>query len=269
MAGYVAHTNDLTAHTDKKGTGMRIITRREWGARYADGFGALRPPATEVWLHHTGGTEPDNAVGIRHLEQVGQDRFAGGISYTFLIGQSGTVYEGTTPNREGAHTLGHNTVGRAICWIGNYEIIRPTEQIIQATADLLVFGRDQGWWTQATLTGGHRDLYATKCPGNHAYVVIGEVNRRAGGASQDDGDPNMIPTMQYGERSDNVQRLQQFMTSRFESYNQYYPTGYYGNMTRDGIAEFQRRTGITGPDANGEIVGPRTKVQLWRRGFRG
>lgn len=248
---------------------MQIITRSEWGARYDDGFGALRPPAAEVWLHHTGGNEPDSPAGIRELEQVGQDRFAGGISYTFLIGQSGTVYEGTTPNREGAHTFGHNTVGRGICWIGNFQVVNPTERIIQATADLLVHGRNLGWWSQPRLTGGHRDVVATQCPGVNAYAVIGEVNRRAGGVSPDDGDPNTIPTMRYGERSENVRRLQQFMTSHFESYNQYYPTGYYGLMTRDGIAEFQRRTGITGPDATGEIVGPRTKMQLWRHGFRG
>jgi peptidoglycan hydrolase-like protein with peptidoglycan-binding domain len=75
--------------------------------------------------------------------------------------------------------------------------------------------------------------------------------------------------MQYGERSDNVRRLQQFMTSHFASYNQYYPTGYYGDLTKAGVAEFQRRTGMSGPDADGSIVGPRTKAQLWRHGYRG
>ena len=71
----------------------------------------------------------------------------------------------------------------------------------------------------------------------------------------------------FGERSDRVMNLQKFMTLTFPSYNDYRPTGYFGLATRDGIAEFQKRTGITGPDANGEIVGPRTMVQLRRYGF--
>lgn len=77
-----------------------------------------------------------------------------------------------------------------------------------------------------------------------------------------------IPTMTFGERSTNVLHLQQYMTRIFRSYNAYEPTGFYGNSTKAGIAEFQHRTGVTGPDANGEIVGPRTKVQLWRYGYR-
>ena len=157
---------------------MNIMTRAQWGARCADGFGPLKPPALEVWLHHTGGSEPDTPAGIRQLEQVGQDRFGGGISYTFLVGQSGTVYEGTTPNRQGAHTLGHNLTGRAICWLGNFEVIKPTDAIIQSTAELLVLGKRSGWWTQAKLTGGHRDVFSTACPGRNAYAVIGEVNKR-------------------------------------------------------------------------------------------
>jgi N-acetyl-anhydromuramyl-L-alanine amidase AmpD len=77
--------------------------------------------------------------------------------------------------------------------------------------------------------------------------------------------PSGIPDMRYGERSDNVLRLQQFMTSKFQSYNKYAPTGYYGDATKAGIAEFQRRTGIVGGD--GENVGPQTKVQLAKYGL--
>lgn len=70
-----------------------------------------------------------------------------------------------------------------------------------------------------------------------------------------------------GDRNDRVMRLQQFMTSMFHGYNMYRPTGFYGLATRDGVAEFQRRTGITGPDANGEVVGPRTLAKLMEFGF--
>jgi len=119
-------------------------------------------------------------------------------------------------------------------------------------------------WTLGKRDGTHTD------PGpNFPWdIVIGYVNQ--GGQPVPPGPgPDSIPTMQYGERSDNVLRLQQFMTRVFASYNTYVPTGYYGDATKAGVAEFQRRTAVTGADANGATVGPRTKVQLWRVGFRG
>jgi hypothetical protein len=70
------------------------------------------------------------------------------------------------------------------------------------------------------------------------------------------------------DRNDRVLKLQHFMTSVFSSYNAYRPTGFYGLATRDGVFEFQRRTGITGPDANGETVGPRTLAKLREFGFQ-
>lgn len=80
-----------------------------------------------------------------------------------------------------------------------------------------------------------------------------------------------IPTStycHYGERNDRVGTLQRFMVANFPSYNKYSPTGFYGDQTKAGIAEFQRRVGVTGPDADGSIVGPRTMNKLRENGFQ-
>lgn len=69
----------------------------------------------------------------------------------------------------------------------------------------------------------------------------------------------------YGDRSERVRRLQQFMTTAFHAYNQYAPTGYYGDLTAQGLAEFQMRVGIQGGD--GRNVGPATTAALKRFGF--
>jgi hypothetical protein len=45
-------------------------------------------------------------------------------------------------------------------------------------------------------------------------------------------------------------------------------TGNYLDQTKDLVAKIQAQVGITGPDANGETIGPRTKSELARRGFR-
>lgn len=72
----------------------------------------------------------------------------------------------------------------------------------------------------------------------------------------------------YGDRGDRVMRLQQHMTTVYRGYNAYVPTGFYGDATKSGVAEFQSRVGITGSDADGSIVGPRTMNALIQRGFR-
>jgi hypothetical protein len=72
----------------------------------------------------------------------------------------------------------------------------------------------------------------------------------------------------YGDRSEHVLKLQQHMTTAYRGYNTYTPTGFYGDATKAGIAEFQDRVKMTGPDADGSIVGPRTLTELTQRGFR-
>lgn len=165
---------------------MRIASRAEWGARHRDGFGPAPIPADQVWLHHSAGPALNGAGIIRDLEAVGQRRFGGGMSYTFAITPDGSVYEGHSVGREGAHTIGRNTKGRGICLVGNYEVITPSSAMIDALVWLLRHGHASGWWKASRLNGGHRDVTQTACPGRHAYALIPEINRRAGQPEEDD-----------------------------------------------------------------------------------
>lgn len=72
----------------------------------------------------------------------------------------------------------------------------------------------------------------------------------------------------YRDTSDRVRKLQAHMTTTYRGYNPYTPTGFYGPQTKKGIAEFQDRVGITGPSADGSIVGPATMTKLMQYGFR-
>lgn len=112
-------------------------------------------------------------------------------------------------------------------------------------------------WTRGMNDGTHTD------PGpNFPWDV---VLTRAG-ATPDPGAPSGT-YCRMRDRGERVMKLQQFMTSMFHSYNMYRPTGFYGLATRDGVAEFQKRTDITGSDADGTIVGPRTLAKLAEFGF--
>lgn len=182
---------------------MKIYSRSEWGARYSDGFGPAPIPAEEVWGHHTVTLAPDlvwidangdnvdddERAAMRELEQIGQDRFGGGISYTWLIMPSGRVYQGHSPWRQGAHTGGRNDIARAIAFVGNYQTNRPTEEQLRSAAELLRYAQTMGWTRYARMNGGHRDLKATACPGDFVYEAIPEINRLAAVPPEEDDMP--------------------------------------------------------------------------------
>jgi hypothetical protein len=161
----------------------RIIPRSEWGARHQGGFYDRPVGNLRRYLHHSVTIAPDlvppftdDYAAVRELEAIGQERFAGGISYTFAITPAGLIFEGHGIGRIGAHTAGYNTIAAGICLIGNYEKDQPTPQQLAALDWLLHEGVRKRWWTSPTLTGGHRDTKSTACPGKNAYALIAAVN---------------------------------------------------------------------------------------------
>lgn len=167
---------------------MEIIPRSEWGAIYARGFGSAPLPAKELYLHHSVTIAPDlippfddDFAAVRTLERIGQQRFGGGISYTFAVTPVGLVFEGHGVDRQGSHTGGRNSIARAICLIGDYTQKTPSALQVTAVAELIVHGYKQGWWKYPNLTGGHRDApgASTECPGNAAYARISNINQIA------------------------------------------------------------------------------------------
>lgn len=172
-----------------------IISRARWGAQYDRGFRDAPLPAGEVWLHHSvtvapdlkwidvdkDGVEDDEERAMRTLELIGEQRFGGGISYTFAVMPSGRIYEGHGVERQGAHTGGRNDVARAIVLVGDYEANQVTNAQIRAVAWLLRHGHASRWWTRRTLNGGHRQAPGanTACPGKHGMTAIPVINQLA------------------------------------------------------------------------------------------
>lgn len=213
------------------GQNMLIIPREAWGARYSDGADSAPVPYAETWLHHSAGLAPDlvwtdrdgdgieddEVAFMRHLEQIGQDRFGAGISYTWLVFPSGRIYEGHGVDRQGTHTGGRNDRARAACLVGNYEGAAPTVAQLRAVAWLLQHEHAADHRTSLALSGGHCDLKATKCPGAAAYALIPEINRLAAGRpitsltdpiavapapqSEEDDMPPFRPIVFVGERT--------------------------------------------------------------------
>lgn len=165
-----------------------IISRETWGAANADGFYNRKVGRLDKWLHHTVTTQlsskasqPSEEAEMRNLDRIGQARFKGGISYTFVIFPSGRIYEGHSIGRVGAHTAGRNSISAGLALAGNYEVNEMTSAQKNSVAWLLNEGVRRGWWTQNILDGGHRDTKSTACPGKNAYDQIATINKLADG----------------------------------------------------------------------------------------
>lgn len=261
------------------------ITREQWGARYPDGFQDAPVPYEGIYLHHSVTLAPDllqpfddDDQAVRTLEQIGQDRFGGGISYTWAVTPVGRLYQGHSVGRRGAHTRGCNDSHRAVVLVGNYEVATPTEYQLNTVAALVAEEHKAGRSRLAALAGGHRDApnASTACPGVNAYGCIREINGRVT-RLLDSGDTPTVPTvpsgqidvsgwpvLRYKQSGTAVRRYQEFMVRVFGSYNRYSPTGYFGDLTLAGTQEFQRRVGLV---ADG-IVGAKTNAALAGFGYR-
>lgn len=256
---------------------MDIVSRSDWGAKYADGFKSAPIPAKEIWLHHSVTAAPAGSAAevgaMRALERIGQERFGGGVSYTWAVMPSGAVYQGHSVTRQGAHTKGRNTIARAIVLVGNYQTKPVTDAQCNSIAALLRYGKAQGWIAHAKLNGGHRDAPGaqTTCPGMYGMQAISRINDMAAGGTLVVPVPlpagaSELPQLEPGDNGPAVAHLQDWMRRKYRSYaGALVVDGDYGPHTEAVVREFQRRVGL--PDVG--RVGPRTNVELWAEGYRG
>lgn len=166
---------------------MIYFTRADWGARY--GRGHAKPgPKPWVVAHHT--SRPDVACGcgvaeekkiVRSIEgnhsrptnEGGQGW--NGIAYGHLIFQSGHVYEGRGWGRTGAHTKGRNSTSHGVCFVVDGDAHELTPAAVGAFRELVGIGIGTGEIAPDATLIGHRDAWATACPGDLVYAQLPEL----------------------------------------------------------------------------------------------
>ncbi len=149
---------------------MNIIPRSGWGAR------APRSTTTTSWsqrtefiVHYSLGPTTQSVRAIQDFHMDGQGW--SDIDYNFLVDVAGRIYEGRGWLGVGAHAPDHNTSGIGVCMIG-----RDGDSTLAAKRAIRWLYDEacrRAGWNLAKL--GHRDVYATSCPGNelHAWVRAG------------------------------------------------------------------------------------------------
>ena len=162
---------------------MEIIPREEWGAKAPGGPNPNRTialPAPEIWIHHTVTPVTPEKEVLRNFQQTHINRAKSegwsvwDIAYNFIIFPTGNIYEGRGWGKYGVHTQDHNHLGHGIAFAGNYNDRSPTVESLDAARWLIAHGRSKGyvWATGSLPTGGHRDVWATACPGSKLYAKL-------------------------------------------------------------------------------------------------
>lgn len=168
-----------------------IVPRALWGARRPKSIVPMQTPVSEVWAHHSASASPPDLPQAKDdIEKAGERAMMRGIqnyhmdtkgwadfAYSFAVCPSGRVYRGRGWKRQGAHTEGHNDHSVAICFMGNFEVERPTVQALEAARQLIAQGKRFKRFSSAVRVGGHRDASGaqTACPGAKLYQRIGEI----------------------------------------------------------------------------------------------
>lgn len=173
---------------------MDLWTRDQWGAEYDVSGRALMTglPVDLVFIHHTVTVPSDDpAADMRAIERIDINRF-GVPSYSWVIHPTGVVLEGMGLHR-GAHTIDNaspphsfNNDAFGVSFIGNFENDTPTPEAFNAAIELLQHLVAEGHAHGDFTLSGHRDVFATACPGANLYPLIGSLRESVDQPGDDD-----------------------------------------------------------------------------------
>ncbi|MEU0950189.1 peptidoglycan recognition protein [Streptomyces canus] len=211
---FVLRAGELTGQQRVKpyiGPRPRIVTRHGWGAD--EGLRARKFVYTKkvkaAFVHHTASgngyscTQAASLIrGIYryHVKSMGWRD----IGYNFLVDKCGNIYEGRAGGVAkpvlGAHTLGFNSNSMGIAVLGSYGSKKPPAAVTKAIARLAAWklglhganpkGKTylksgggnlypKGKKVRLNVISGHRDGFATECPGWQLYRKLGSTRATA------------------------------------------------------------------------------------------
>lgn len=196
-----------------------VTSRAGWGAdeSISPDPSEYNADVKAVFVHHTAGSNDyscaDSASVVRgiyayHVQTNGWND----IGYNFLVDKCGTIFEGRKGGVDqpvlGAHTYGWNRESTGISVLGEYTSAGASNAALESVSRIAAwklgqYGVDptstvqlKAGATQKNLAGtsftsgesytfnrisGHRDGYATECPGNSLYAQLPTIRAWASG----------------------------------------------------------------------------------------
>ncbi|MER5862213.1 N-acetylmuramoyl-L-alanine amidase [Kitasatospora sp. NPDC002040] len=238
-----------------------IVSRSAWGARPWTNDVATVPLSerTEFYIHYDGGT-PVSRTGVAVPQAIEREHLGNGwsgIGYHFVVDQAGTVYEGRGWNLQGAHCPNHNrsAIGVQIAVGGD-----------QAPSDAALRSARALYDMACARTGrqlamrGHRDGFATSCPGTRLYAWVKAGMPAPGGGSTGGGAATPYPgyLIRRGSTGGAVRVVQSVLTRRGYSVGRFGADGVFGGDTEAAVRRFQSDQRISSDG----VVGPVTWSRL-------
>lgn len=159
---------------------MKVIYRKEWGARAPKNRTLLSPSAiTDLVIHYSGSNadqEPlhkNCAARVRGIQRFHMDsRGWSDIAYNWLVCRHGYIFRGRGWAVMSAATLGHNDHTVAVCFLGGDAKGKADvpEAAKDAIREIYKFCKER---TPRDIDAkGHRDFVPTSCPGDELYAFL-------------------------------------------------------------------------------------------------
>ena len=182
----------------------RIYTRSEWGAQAPSG-GYAYQTADHLGMHHSASTSDGSAdtwskcaAAVRGIQDY--HMYTNGwtdIGYNYVVCQTGHVFQGREDGNDGSDVVGaHDSANYGSVGVDGLGYFHspynqvPTQSMLDGFAELFAWIADRrgidpsgasyysGYGGTVDNVYGHRDVYATACPGDNLYTKIPDVISR-------------------------------------------------------------------------------------------
>ncbi|MEV6614273.1 peptidoglycan-binding protein [Streptomyces sp. NPDC051051] len=268
---------------------MDLITRAEWGARPSR-YDLVYISSTEgTKVHYEGAYVPKSLADpgahsscyahmrdlqAAHLANTKEDY--SDIAYNDVVCPHGSVFEGRGVHRRtganGTATL--NSRHYSVCaMLGASGLVQPTDAMLHGLVDAIERNRSAGAAGDDVL--GHRDGYATACPGDPLYAWVQAGARRPDGTSTGGGTgggTGEIARYQvvinglsygYGAHGDHVTTVGEALVARgFGSHYQVGPGPDWSDADTENFSDFQVSLGYSGTAPHEDADGVPGAVSL-------
>ncbi|MEV0371796.1 N-acetylmuramoyl-L-alanine amidase [Streptomyces sp. NPDC050636] len=275
---------------------MHLVTRADWGAKPPRSRLVHIASTRGVKVHYEGAPVPaDLAKPENHAKCAGRmraiqaDHLANrkenysDIAYSFMVCPHGHVFEGRGLHKQqGANgnrqlNLNHYSV---CAMVGDAGLTHPTNAQLDGIRDAIDLLREKGG--AGAEIKGHRDGFATLCPGDPLQAWVKKGAPRPGGAPSPPPPTGIRVSLSHvvtAARSDpdaaqghttfpaDVRPVEAALVAEGLLDPRFGDDGSFGSVTVDAYAAYQRRQGFTGANADG-IPGKSTLTTLGsRHGF--
>ncbi|MFD7738067.1 N-acetylmuramoyl-L-alanine amidase [Kitasatospora sp. NPDC059800] len=197
---------------------------------------------TEFFVHYDGahaisrtGNSVPQAIEAEHLAQDWA-----GIGYNFVVDQAGSVFEGRGWNLQGAHCPGHNRSGLGVqIAVGGDQ--SPSDAALNAARAL--YDEACARTGRSLSKRGHKDGFATLCPGPKLYSWVQAGMPAPGGSGNGGGGvpAALSAEVKPGARHPQVRDLQELLLAAGYGPIPGAVTDYYGPATQNAVARFHDR----------------------------